>query len=191
MHMRRALQHHPDSPSAAVSQIDVDVAREHDTLALRYIVTGNIGAIRIPPRAAPTRTDELWRHTCFEVFVRIPPPLTGGGQGAGALPAQPYREFNFSPSTQWAAYSFTSHRKGWAPLEIANPPNIQSRTKDTMFELAVALDLSALAPQPNAPLTLGLSVVIEETNGAMSYWALTHPKGKADFHHSDCFALSL
>jgi hypothetical protein len=188
--MLRPLQCHPDAPSAAVSQIDVDVARAHDTLALRYIVTGNIGAIRIPPRAAPTRTDELWRHTCFEVFVRIPPPLVGGGQGAGAT-AQPYREFNFSPSTQWAAYSFTSHRRGWAPLEIASAPNIQSRTHDATFELAVALDLSALAPQPNAPLTLGLSVVIEETNGAMSYWALTHPKGKADFHHSDCFALSL
>ena len=189
--MLRPLQHHPDSPSAAVSQIDVDIARTHNTLTLRYIVTGNIGAIRIPPRAAPTRTDELWRHTCFEVFVRIPPPLAGGGQEAGAHPAQPYREFNFSPSTQWAAYSFTSHRKGWAPLEIASAPNIQSRANRTTFELAVALDLSALAPQPNAPLTLGLSVVIEETNGAMSYWALTHPKGKADFHHSDCFALSL
>ena len=191
MRVLRTLQHHPDHPSAAVSQIDVDVARARNTLTLRYIVTGNIGAIRIPPRAAPTRTDELWRHTCFEVFARIPPPPAGGGQGAGPGPSQPYFEFNFSPSTQWAAYSFTSHRKGWAPLEIASPPNIQSWTNDTMFELAVALDLSALPNHPDAALTLGLSVVIEETNGTMSYWALTHPKGKADFHHSDCFALSL
>ncbi len=181
--MLRPLQHHPDSPSAAVSQIDVDIARARNTLALRYIVTGIIGAIRIPPRAAPTRTNELWRHTCFEVFARV-------GQGADEL-AQPYSEFNFSPSTQWAAYSFTSHRKGWAPLEIASAPNIQSRANRTTFELAVTLDLSALTTPTDAPLTLGLSVVIEETNGAMSYWALTHPKGKADFHHSDCFALSL
>jgi hypothetical protein len=33
--------------------------------------------------------------------------------------------------------------------------------------------------------------VIEETNGRKSYWALAHPPGKPDFHHSDCFALGL
>jgi hypothetical protein len=38
---------------------------------------------------------------------------------------------------------------------------------------------------------LGLSAVIEETNGTISYWAVAHPPGKADFHHSDCFALEL
>jgi hypothetical protein len=38
---------------------------------------------------------------------------------------------------------------------------------------------------------LGLSAVIEETNGRKSYWALSHPPGKPDFHHSDCFALEL
>jgi len=35
---------------------------------------------------------------------------------------------------------------------------------------------------------LGLSAVIEEKSGRKSYWALAHPPGEADFHHSDCFA---
>jgi hypothetical protein len=34
---------------------------------------------------------------------------------------------------------------------------------------------------------LGLSAVIEETSGHKSYWALAHPPGRPDFHHSDCF----
>jgi len=38
---------------------------------------------------------------------------------------------------------------------------------------------------------LGLAAVIEETNGRMSYWALKHPLGKADFHQTDGFALEL
>jgi len=33
--------------------------------------------------------------------------------------------------------------------------------------------------------------LIEETNGRKSYWALAHPPGKADFHHSDCFVYEL
>jgi len=35
---------------------------------------------------------------------------------------------------------------------------------------------------------LGLAAVIEEASGRKSYWALAHPPGKPDFHHSDCFA---
>jgi len=38
---------------------------------------------------------------------------------------------------------------------------------------------------------IGLSAVIEETDGTKSYWALRHPPGKPDFHHPDCFALTL
>jgi hypothetical protein len=34
-------------------------------------------------------------------------------------------------------------------------------------------------------------VVIEETNGNKSYWALAHPAGKPDFHHADGFAYEL
>jgi hypothetical protein len=33
--------------------------------------------------------------------------------------------------------------------------------------------------------------VIEEIDGALSYWALRHAPGKPDFHHRDAFALEL
>ena len=32
---------------------------------------------------------------------------------------------------------------------------------------------------------IGLSAVIETTDGALSYWALAHPAEKPDFHHPD------
>ena len=38
---------------------------------------------------------------------------------------------------------------------------------------------------------IALSAVIEETDGTKSYWALRHPPGAPDFHHPDCFALTL
>jgi len=34
-------------------------------------------------------------------------------------------------------------------------------------------------------------VVVEELDGSHSYWALRHPPGKPDFHHSDAFALEI
>jgi hypothetical protein len=40
-------------------------------------------------------------------------------------------------------------------------------------------------------LRLGLSAVIEDIDGRLSYWALKHPPGKPDFHHPDSFALDV
>ena len=44
---------------------------------------------------------------------------------------------------------------------------------------------------PDADGRLGLSVVIETLDGAISYWALAHPSEKPDFHHPDSFILTL
>ena len=41
------------------------------------------------------------------------------------------------------------------------------------------------------PLRLGLSAVIEDDSGKLSYWALKHPSGKPDFHHPDTFVLEI
>lgn len=56
---------------------------------------------------------------------------------------------------------------------------------------AESLVLRATLAVPDGALRVGLSAVIEERRGAKSYWALAHPAGKPDFHHSDCFALEL
>ena len=175
--MRQALNLHPDSPSAAVASVAVEIGRPQPyALLLRYIVTGRIGELRLPPVAAPARTDELWRHTCFEAFLR-------------PLAAAAYYEFNFSPSSQWAAYRFSGYRDGMAPLNEMTAPRIEVHASGEGLEMTVALALDGLPG--DAPWRLGLSAVIEETSGAKSYWALAHPPGKPDFHHADCFALEL
>jgi hypothetical protein len=91
--MRLALRLHRDSLCSAATQIEVKVTHERGGLGLSYSVTGRIGDLRLPPVVVSARTDELWRRTCFEAFVR-------------PSPGETYYEFNFSPSTQWAAYRF-------------------------------------------------------------------------------------
>jgi hypothetical protein len=57
------------------------------------------------------------------------------------------------------------------------------------------LDLDARIGFPHRltvqPLQLALSTVIEDARGTLSYWALTHPPGKPDFHHRDAFVLEV
>ena len=174
--MRQLLRLHPDSHGFAAAHIEVEVARPRaDSLVLSYVVTGKIGDVCVPPIMAPARSDGLWRHTCFEAFVR-------------ASSSAEYYEFNFAPSTQWAAYRFSSYRSGvCVAVEIGAPP-IEVRSSPGCYTLQASLELDRLSALPrNVLWRLGLSALIEDTNGGTSYWALAHPPGKPDFHHADCF----
>lgn len=178
--MRLALIRHPDAPCAAVSRFEVEVARSRaGHLVLAYVVTGSIASISMQPFSAATRSDGLWRRTCFEAFV-------------GVMPGDGYYEFNFAPSTEWAAYRFTGYRSGMAAAAGIDTPAITVQSNPDRYILQVTLALDRLLDLPLvAPWRLGLSAVIEETGGRLSYWALAHPPGKPDFHHADCFAQRL
>jgi len=175
--MHQTLRLHPDSSCLAVAHIDVEVLRpQAQILTLVYVVTGTIRDLAVPPVAAATRTDELWRHTCFEAFV-------------GSSQSVAYYEFNFAPSTQWAAYRFSDYRTEMCVATEINAPQITVRSNPERYVLRASLELSRLSL--SSRLRVGLSAVIEETSGHRSYWALAHPPGKADFHHSDSFALEV
>lgn len=177
--MRHSLKLHPSSRCAAVAHIDVAVARNHGQLTLTYLVTGKIADIRLPARGPSTRADGLWQHTCFEAFIR-------------RTPSPRYYEFNFAPSTQWAAYRFRGYREGMVSVEEMPSPHLESRPNTETYSLQAALKLDALPSLPaGAVWRLNLTAVIEEANGNKSYWALAHPPAKPDFHHADCFALEL
>jgi len=176
----RALRLHSDTVCPAVGRIEAEVSRRRPgLLTLRYVVTGATRDLSLPPPAAPARADGLWRRTCFEAFLRPGPGET-------------YYEFNFSPSTAWAAYRFDGYRQGMRPAEGLKAPRIEPSATDEAFELRVSLDLDQVPDLPMAGAWgLGLAAVIEDAGGAISYWALAHPAGKPDFHHADGFALDL
>lgn len=167
-----ALQRHPGGPCAALRAISVSVERDpQGALRIAFALEGEIDRLRIPPARAPRVGERLWEHTCCEVFV--------GRHGRAG-----YREFNLSPSGEWAAYAFERYREGSA-LSIADPRIAVTRS-DERLELAASLPVHA-----RGELLLGLAAVIEDATGALSYWALRHAPGKPDFHHRAGFALEL
>jgi hypothetical protein len=175
-----ALTCHPETRSRAVQGIGARVGwTQEGALALAYVVTGNIARLRISPARSPRRTDRLWQHTCFEAFVAV--------QGAPE-----YCELNFAPSGEWAAYSFQSYRVAAPFAQEGRIPKITLRRSEEALELGATAWLDRLhALAAPARLRLGLSAVIEEEPGMLSYWALKHPPGRPDFHHPDNFNLEL
>jgi hypothetical protein len=178
--MHRALKLHPDSRSATLRQVEVDVVGQRaGGLVLRYVVSGNIDGLALPAVTASTRTDELWRHTCFESFIR-------------PSPGEAYYELNFAPSTQWATYRFDKYRTGMRAAGEVGEPRIEVEKAAEQFMLQATLQWDGSFELGRAAMwRIGLSAVLEQADGGKSYWALAHPPGKPDFHHADGFALEL
>jgi hypothetical protein len=166
---------HPDDSAGGVGSIEVDVRRLSPTMMqLQYRISGDVSSLKIPGRARPEKRDELWRHTCFELFFTL--------ANAG------YYEFNFSPSLQWAAYRFKSYREAMADLELASSPRIQVETTPGALTLDVLIDMQGLLPsEADGMHPMALAAVIEHRDGDVSHWALAHAVSKPDFHHPDGF----
>ena len=105
------LQPHPDTRCPFVESIRTTL---HWTpsriLTVNYNLRGAIDQLRIPEPPLAHESDELWRHTCFELFV-------------GAQNDAEYYEFNFSPSGQSAVYGFRDYRDG-GPFTSGVEPEI-------------------------------------------------------------------
>ena len=171
-----SLACHPGTPSQAIQGIEAVVGTAPGgNLTVAFTLEGEIHRLRIPEPRSSRRAEGLWRHTCFEVFAMI-------GDGPG------YREFNFSPSGEWAVYDFRGYRDSGETGDVPTPGIVVRQTQ-------ARLELDAKICQDILPqgrrLLLGLSAVVEEVAGVLSCWALRHPPGKPDFHHTDAFALQL
>jgi hypothetical protein len=173
------LRCHPSTRPEAVRAIQVLVRRSADAeLRMTFRLDGDIPRIRVPSPGVPRIATQLWRHTCFEAFIAVE------GQSA-------YHEFNFAPSGEWAVYAFCGYRNGGPPADEMMRPQIFVRSTDSRLELDALVRLDVLsADHPRASLRIGLSAVIEASDG-LSYWALRHPADKPDFHDADGFALLL
>jgi hypothetical protein len=139
----------------------ITATREGCEAAFR--LDGHIPGIVLPAPGRGERRDNLWQTTCFEIFWQ---PLGGTA----------YREFNLSPSGDWAAYDFDSFREGMrdAPVRAAALACAHDGTGLTL-KASIAADLPA-------PAQVALNAVIEHPGGVKQYWALAFPPGRPEFH---------
>ena len=183
-HITRLLLPFVRSSDGPVRALVASAEREGEgALIFRYQLDADPRAVRIPATRAPRQTDELWKHTCFEAFIACSPRTSA------------YCELNFSPSTEWAAYSFESYRQGMAPAAPVVAPRIDVTRDGSQLRVDARIDMRGLLPElwraPNTKLSVALSAVVEDDSGRISYWALKHAPDKPDFHHAAGFILEV
>lgn len=155
------LFRHPDTPPGGIDWVEAELVRVDDGAVATFRAKGDLSRLVVPPSALPVRTDGLWQATCFELFVST------GGDG--------YREYNFSPSSAWAAYEFDSYREG---MRAAAASVIVEFSREPT-EMVLAARIKDGLPLPGI---VGMTAVIEETDGQLRYWATGFAPGKPDFH---------
>lgn len=176
------LRPHPSCTASPLRAVSVSGALHADgRITLDYLLQGELLQLRLPPPARnPQRRDELWRHTCLELFAQ-------------REAAADYVEFNFSPSGDWAAYGFEGYRRGQISIE-QQPVGITLHPLGPgQLRIQACAQLPATAQQGTTAQRwrLGLAAVVEASDESLGYWALRHAGAKPNFHAADNFDVTL
>ena len=159
-HATRVVSANADS-AAPLSAIVVSGSLEASgRLVLEYQLLGNLQQVLLPATAigaahGARRRDQLWRHTCLELFART-----------ADLPG--YLEFNFAPNGDWAAYEFDDYRNGQRNLETDHcTVNLQHQSeRDLLVRVTLMVPVMASTPRVTS-WQLGMAAVIEAHDGKL------------------------
>ena len=164
---------HPSAGALRIDGVSAGLTRSGpSTLGLEFRVNALRGVLSLTDGSGERRNG-LWKSTCFELFIGE--PLTSE-----------YREFNFSPGGDWAAYHFDGYRAGMRNEELPMPPEIISDWKTDSLVLNAQLSLHDLSDGSR----LNFAAVIDERDFHQSLWATDHAE-KPDFHARHCFGQEL
>lgn len=202
---------HPDTPPTAIASVTCSVSwQAPGQWCFDYIVSEPIEALRLPRPVTPARADGLWQRTCFELFLRSEGAATyyefnfspsgewaayrfdGYRAGMAELKVAAPRVTTSDPSQFALSMKRYLEDLGIDPETTAAMVTAGGKMEPGpvgQYALTAMLDDSSFGNKGS--WLAAISAVIEETDGTKSYWALAHPPGRPDFHHSDCFALEL
>lgn len=167
------LYAHPDGPEpGTIDSIRGSIRRpDPHQIVLMYELHDPDEKLVIPAGTG-MRRDDLWRETCFEFFL---------GRASG----DDYREFNFSPGGDWAAYEFDRYRQGQRHHLMPADPVIRCTRDGDTLTVEATLTLADMPENGSCQM----AAVIDEENRAQVHWAALHAPGKPDFHDRLSFAV--
>jgi len=150
---------------------------DHQSINLNYTLSGALDNIVFDkPVNGGKRTDNLWERTCFEIFIKTDSSTN-------------YWEYNLSPAKNWAIYRFSRYREGkFDELSITSVPiNIDVRSNEFTLQSTIPLPKQLIGQK----LNIGLSSVVQDKNGVIYYYAITHLNKQADFHDGNSFVIEV
>ena len=94
-----------------------------------------------------------------------------------------------SPSGNWDIYKMDAYRRVGFQEEVAlTKLPFVFRKAENKLSLDILVDVSPILP-PQQKVQIGITAIIQTTDGYETYWALAHPGKQADFHLRDSFLI--
>lgn len=165
----------PFQNTAAPAQVQAEIVWLFPNLLVQFFIQDPENRLQLPtsfeaPGPQVPRADELWKETCFEVFLQT--------EGESS-----YYEFNFSLKPAWNLYAFECYRE---PQPPTSSEDFQLRT---MKWDSGVLTCDLHTQKEFSGLRFGLTAVLREPLGSAHYLALHHAGAKPDFHRPESFTL--
>ncbi len=168
-----------ENSSAPAIEVITSFHDHGDALIISYKVVGELLALDLgtTPKhyGQILRTMKLWEKTCFELFIKNS--------------RDQYLEFNFSPMFEWNAFYFEKKGDPLKEWEAIKSVNIDILNDLEVFQLIAKIKKADLPENFFVQTNAAISSVIKEKSGTLSYWAITHPDVRPNFHHFDSFKL--
>lgn len=160
-----------DSTTAPEIVIETELNTNQDSLFISYKMTGDLASIDLGSETPNhSRVIKLWEKSCFELFIKNQ--------------KDSYVEFNFSPEFEWNAFYFA--KKGDALAEYARIDSVKIDILLSLevFHLIVQIDKKKFPDGffDGNELSAGITSVVKQKNGSLSYWALSHEDTRPNFH---------
>ena len=179
--MKTSFRLRPFTPGPLLEKLTItgSITRVPGTLLIEYDVRGPIENISRPGEVLPQpkRCDELWRHTCFELFF-------------GIKDDPGYWEVNFCPSGRWNVYRFDGYRKGMREENSMARPLCHVTEDSEVLSLQCSLPINGIVDD-SSTLEAVVSAVIETIDTTTHHWAIEHMGPEPNFHNRDSFLLIL
>lgn len=150
--------------------IESSLALTEQKIRISFVVKGALDEYVFPSTSTPKRANELWKATCFELF------LANENEEA-------YYELNFSSSLAWNFYALDAYRGKVEEIELFSMPKIEVFEAKNSFKILFELRVKNLE---KFELYNVASILLNQEH-ERTFWTLKHLKTKPDFHDREAF----
>ena len=136
-------------------------------LVLSFVLQGVREHYLFDTKNHAKRADELWRATCFEMFIKN-------------SNSKKYWELNIAPNGSWNFYRFSDYKKDrQEESRVLTPKVLFKQERD---EVSVNVEVDFTEKLFDESVDFNLALILLDIEGKRHFYTLNPKEGVADFH---------
>jgi len=164
------LKNHDQKQEKSRIKVEASIEIKEKEIIVTYEIRGELKNYIFNKAENKKRANELWRATCFELFIA---PENSSN----------YWEFNISPTKAWNFYAFDSYKKSMREELLPSSPHIEIREEEMLYRCACSLSFRLKEKY----YQFNLAVILLDNKDIRHFYTIYRKKGVADFHNRAYF----